>query len=44
MNRSEKCRRTGMAFKTEGSTRAGPEARESTLEKTSIHSGWSTEG
>lgn len=44
MHRHEKCRRRGMAFKTEGSTRAGPEARESMLEKTSIHAGWSTEG
>ena len=44
MHTSEKQRCRVMAFKTEGSTRAGPEARESMLEKTSIHSGWSTEG
>lgn len=32
-----------MAFKTEASTCAGPEARESMPENTRVHSAWSTE-
>lgn len=44
MHKSEKCTRRGTAIKTEGPTRAGPEAGVSMLENTSIHSGWSTDG
>lgn len=44
MNRSEgRCRSRVMTFQTEGSICVDPKARERTLEKIRVHSGWSAE-